>query len=101
MEVEITADGTEVVYVRDGVWCLDISATTWGGSTQVAIKAGAASDGSDHVPVKDAFGDARVASENFGDCICYGGKHYSFVTSSYSGSAGLVARFKRSVPASS
>jgi len=90
MERPITADGTDVFYVTPGryVFCFDGSPAV---GTTVLLK------GSNGVQITDSNGDnVQIASGALPEPVeiaCAG--NMQLVTSSYSGSSNLVARFRR------
>lgn len=95
MEREITADGTDVFFLRAGRYIVAFSGTA-GGSTNVYLQAGGSSDSANHVqettPAGDDFG--IVAGVFPEPQELRGGTYFSLVTTSFSGSSDLVAHFR-------
>lgn len=101
MEVSISADGTETVFVPAGYWSIDIAGTLASGLS-VALKTGDADDGSDHVASTDKNG-SEIKWEGSGGAglpepsVLHGGRFYSFVTTGYSGSSDLKMKIRKAV----
>jgi len=100
MELLITANGTTAFFLPAGSYRVDVGGTL-GGSTVLALKAGASSDGSDHVAVtSDGTTAVTYATGAIPEpFILEGGGYFSVVTTDFSGSSGLSMTFRKAASA--
>lgn len=101
MQVALTADGTEVFYVREGLWRVELSGTI-DTNTTITLQSGPSEDGSDHVTVTDDDGSDMVWSATAAPKPQYskGSGYFSAVVENYDSSADLVLIFRKAAPSS-
>ena len=93
MEVPITGNGTTAFFLRAGRWQLSFRGTI-AAATVVALKSGEDATGANHVPVTSSVTDAAYQAITGAlpePEILVGGGYYSFTTTDFGASAGVVA----------